>query len=97
MSTKTAPGNLPDLQEETPSSHTLIHSLTHTDGAVMSNSAVPKTALNVLKLALVTLSSASDNLPAPGVKVAVDVLLTVVNGVQVRHQMSVSADNRNFL
>jgi hypothetical protein len=86
-STKTAPGTLCDLPEETSSSQTLISSLTHADGAGISNSAAAHTALNVFKLALVTLSSASDNLPVPGVKVAVDVLLTVIDGVQVSHEM----------
>jgi hypothetical protein len=58
---------------------------------------MPPTALNVFKLALVTLSSASDNLPVPGVKIAVDVLLTVVDGIQVGFQLWAFANTINFL
>jgi hypothetical protein len=44
----------------------------------------PSTGFNALKLALQTLSSASDNIPVPGVKVAVDTLLNTIKTIQVR-------------
>ena len=46
------------------------------------------TALNAFILTLTTLSSAADNLPAPGFKVAIDILMTAINGVQVIHYSS---------
>lgn len=46
-------------------------------------STAPNTALNVFKFALGTLSSASDNIPIPGVKLAIDTLLTITRHVQV--------------
>ena len=44
----------------------------------------PNTALNVFKFALGTLSSASDNIPVPGLKLAIDALLTITQHIQVK-------------
>jgi hypothetical protein len=42
------------------------------------------TVLNMFKLTLVTLSTASDNVPVPGLKLAMEGLLSVIIKVQVR-------------
>jgi len=49
-----------------------------------------KTALNAFKFTLSTLSSASEILPAPGFRVAIDILLAVMDGIQVGNEMLTS-------
>jgi hypothetical protein len=58
---------------------------TPTASALSSHSHIRDTALNAFKLTLTTLSSAADNLPVPGFKVTIDILMTAIEGVQVRH------------
>jgi hypothetical protein len=45
------------------------------------------TALNLFKFTLTTLSTASDNIPVPGLKLALDGLLSVIEKVQVRSRI----------
>ena len=65
-------------------------SITHEDpqgarGSANEASTPTNTALNAFKFTLTTLSSASENLPVPGFKCAVDILLAVINGTQVSY------------
>ncbi|KIM86885.1 hypothetical protein PILCRDRAFT_290625 [Piloderma croceum F 1598] len=65
--------------------NSLTESRTHEADIVPARSSpTPNTALNVFKFALETLSSASDNIPVPGVKFAIDTLLTITRNIQVR-------------
>jgi hypothetical protein len=52
------------------------------------NSVAKSTALNVFKLTLATLGKASDNVPVPGLKLAMEGLLSVIEMVQVRLWLS---------
>jgi hypothetical protein len=47
------------------------------------HSVAKSTALNVFKLTLATLGKASDNIPVPGLKLAMEGLLSVIEKVQV--------------
>jgi hypothetical protein len=64
---------LPATQLPTPSAST----------ALDDDSDVTNTALNILKLALRILSSASSNVPAPGLKAVIDSFLLVLDKIQV--------------
>jgi hypothetical protein len=62
------PGNVPNQQGNTSS----------------YRSVAKATALNAFKLTLTTLGKASDNIPVPGLKLAMEGLLLVIEKVQVR-------------
>src|ERR1700722_9979919 len=56
--------------------------------SVTDNSSNNRTALNVFKFTLGALSTASEGVPIPGVKLAIESLLTITNHIQVRYRQS---------
>jgi hypothetical protein len=50
-----------------------------------ASSALTRTGYNALRIVLQCLSSASDNLPLPGLKVALDILLWTITSIHVRN------------
>lgn len=86
---ETAPSRLVKDREGPPPSDNVTSNLSVTGTTSTKTSTRPNTALNVLKLTLSTLSSASDGLPAPGLKVAVDILFSVLDNLEVSHETSI--------
>jgi hypothetical protein len=63
---------------------TTLDDIANQQGNTSSHHSVAKaTALNVFKLTLTTLGQVSDNIPVPGLKLAMEGLLSVIEKVQV--------------